>query len=228
MKIKYIQILSITLTLISCNSEAKQIADNQSIKQSSPLASVNLMDTIEVLKSGDIIFQTSLSEQSEAIQLATKSQYSHCGIIYKNGNDFQVFEAIQPVKFTPLSEWIKRGENGHYVVKRLINADSILTDEALNKMKAVGKHFIGKDYDLTFEWSDEKIYCSELIWKVYKIGAGIEISKLEKLQDFDLTHKKVKTKMTERYGHNIPLDEIVISPKMLFESTLLREVKIGR
>src|SRR5437867_163185 len=23
-------------------------------------------------------------------------------------------------------------------------------------------------YDLTFEWSDDKIYCSELVWKVYE------------------------------------------------------------
>ena len=35
------------------------------------------------IKDGDLIFQTSLSQQSKAIQLATKSKYSHCGIIYK-------------------------------------------------------------------------------------------------------------------------------------------------
>lgn len=33
------------------------------------------------LKDGDIIFQTSLSGQSKAIQAATGSPYSHCGII---------------------------------------------------------------------------------------------------------------------------------------------------
>jgi hypothetical protein len=54
------------------------------------------------IQSGDIIFQTSLSEQSKAIQLATKSEYSHCGIIFKEGNDYYVFEAIQPVKRTPI------------------------------------------------------------------------------------------------------------------------------
>ena len=33
------------------------------------------------IKNGDIIFQTSKSSQSKAIQLATNSKYSHMGII---------------------------------------------------------------------------------------------------------------------------------------------------
>lgn len=72
-------------------------------------------------QNGDIIFQTSNSGQSKAIQIATGSKYSHMGIIYKQGNDYFVYEAVQPVKLTPLTDWIKRGENGHYVVKRLKN-----------------------------------------------------------------------------------------------------------
>jgi hypothetical protein len=34
-------------------------------------------------RNGDIIFQTSLSDQSVAIQAATKSPYSHLGIVYE-------------------------------------------------------------------------------------------------------------------------------------------------
>ena len=174
---------------------------------------------------GDLIFQTSLSGQSKAIQLATKSEYSHCGIIYKDGEDFYVFEAVQPVKKTKLDKWIARGKDGHFVIKRLKNADKVLTDNALAKMKQIQQEFNGKDYDLTFEWSDNKIYCSELIWKVYQRATGVEIGKLEKLRDFDLTSEIVKNKMKERYGDNLPLDEFVISPKSIFESELLTTVK---
>lgn len=170
---------------------------------------------------GDLIFQTSRSSQSDAIQLATQSTYSHCGIIYKYGQDYQVFEAVQPVKLTPLDRWIARGQQGKYVVKRLKNADEVLTSEALAKMKTIGEGFNGKDYDLTFEWSDDKIYCSELIWKVYQRATGIEIGKLEQLRDFDLTHEVVKQKMKARYGNKIPLDETVISPAAIFDSELL-------
>jgi len=173
------------------------------------------------IHSGDLIFQTSTSAQSKAIQLATRSRYSHCGIIYKEDDKFYVFEAVQPVQRTPLDKWIARGKNRHYVIKRLKNADKVLTAEALQKMKQVGATFTGKNYDLTFEWSDDRIYCSELIWKVYQRSTGIEIGKLEKLSDFDLTSDVVKAKMKERYGNNIPKNEIVISPKAIFESKLL-------
>ena len=177
------------------------------------------------IQSGDIIFQTSLSEQSKAIQLATKSEFSHCGIIFKEGNDFFVFEAIQPAKRTPLDKWIARGKNGEYVIKRLKNAAQVLTPTILSKMKEVGDEFRGKNYDLTSEWSDDKIYCSELIWKIYQRTTGIEIGKLEKLSDFDLTSDAVKKKMNERYGNKIPLNEIVISPASILNSALLVTVK---
>jgi hypothetical protein len=89
----------------------------------------------------------------------------------------------------------------------------------------VDSKFKGKDYDLTFEWTDDKIYCSELIWKIYQRTTGIEIGKLEKLSDFDLTSEIVRKKMEERYGNKIPMDEIVISPAEIFNSELLMTVK---
>lgn len=173
------------------------------------------------IKNGDIIFQTSLSAQSKAIQLATKSKYSHCGIVYHNQNGYYVFEAIQPVKLTPLDQWIARGKDGKYVIKRLKNAGDILTSAVLDKMNKAGNEFKGKNYDLTFEWSDERIYCSELVWKIYQRATGLEIGKLQKLKDFDLTDEKVQKIMKERYGNNIPLDETVISPASIFDSELL-------
>ncbi len=179
----------------------------------------------EGFKNGDLIFQTSLSSQSKAVQLATKSKYSHCGIIYQEGGKFYVFEAIQPVKRTPLKQWIARGQGGKYVVKRLKNADAVLTPAVLQKMKQVGDEFKGKNYDLTFEWSDDRIYCSELIWKVYQRATGLEVGKLGALSSFDLSDPAVKKKMKERYGDNIPMNETVISPAAVFESELLITVK---
>jgi hypothetical protein len=101
-------------------------------------------NSIPEFQNGDIIFQTSLSEQSEALQLATKSKYSHMGIIYKQDNNLYVYEAVQPVKLTPINEWINRGEKKHYVVKRLKDHEKILTPEVLKKMKKYGERFKGK------------------------------------------------------------------------------------
>ena len=183
-----------------------------------------LIDKDEI-QNGDLIFQTSLSRQSKAIQLATKSKYSHCGLIYKNGNDYFVFEAVQPVKLTSLDKWIAKGQDGKYVIKRLKNADQILTPSVIGKMKQIGDQFKGKNYDLIFDWSDDKIYCSELIWKVYQRATGLEIGKLQQLKDLDLSDKVVQAKMKERYGDKIPMDETVISPVAIFDSELLITIK---
>ncbi len=174
--------------------------------------------------SGDIIFQTSESNQSKAIQIATKSRYSHMGIIYLQDNEYYVFEAVQPVKLTLLTDWIKRGENEHYVVKRLKNSKEVLTSKKLSDMKVIGNRFLGKNYDLYFEWSDERIYCSELVWKIYKEALGIEVGELETLQDFDLTNEVVTEKLRERYGNNIPNNELVISPASMFKSKKLQTI----
>lgn len=88
-------------------------------------------------------------------------------------------------------------------------------------MKKIGEKYSGKDYDLYFEWSDSRIYCSELVWKIYKEAVGLEIGKLEKLSDYNLTDKAVKQKLAERYGDNIPDDELVISPASMFNSDQL-------
>jgi uncharacterized protein YycO len=178
----------------------------------------------DMLQSGDLIFQTSLSSQSKAIQLATKSKYSHMGIIYMENDKTFVYEAVQPVKLTPLSEWIARGKNQKYVVKRLKNSELVLTPEILDRMQIIGNRFKGKNYDLYFEWSDERMYCSELVWKIYFEATGISIGTLQELKEFDLTNPEVKAKLKERYGNQIPFDEKVISPERMFSSPELVSV----
>ena len=83
--------------------------------------------------------------------------------------------------------------------------------------------FQGKPYDSYFEWSDKRIYCSELVWKIYDRGIGIRVGRLQKVWDLDLSDPIVKTKIKERYGNKVPLEETVISPGEMFSSDLLVE-----
>lgn len=181
--------------------------------------------TNQEFQNGDIIFQTSQSKQCTAVRIATRSIYSHCGIIYIEKNKVYVYEAVGPVKMNPFSEWIQHGKDSKYVVKRLKNASTELTPDIFSKVKASGAKYKGKSYDIYFGWSDDKIYCSELVWKIYKQGANIEVGKLQKLKEFDLSSKEVKAILKERYGDDVPLDEIVISPQSIFDSELLVTVK---
>jgi uncharacterized protein YycO len=173
-------------------------------------------------RDGDIIFHTSRSAQSVAIQRATHSPYSHVGvIIFREGKPY-VFEAISTVQYTPLSKWTARGEGGRFVVKRLKRA---LTEAEKSKLRTAARAHEGKTYDLYFEWSDQRIYCSELVWKIYERALGVKLGELQKLREFDLTDAAVRAKMRERYGKKVPLDEPVISPGAQFDSPLLETVE---
>jgi uncharacterized protein YycO len=217
-KIIIVGVLTISI-LVGLYVQATFVGPKQRIENTK--AEINELISNGEIQNGDLIFQTSLSDQSKAIQLATNSKYSHCGLLFKEGKDVYVLEAVQPVKQTPLDQWIARGKDEKYVIKRLKNASEVLTPSALDKMNEVADNFIGKNYDKTFEWSDDKIYCSELIWKIYQRATGIEIGQLEKLSDLDLTNEAVKSIMKKRYGNKIPLNETVISPSSIFESELL-------
>lgn len=174
------------------------------------------------LQTGDIIFHTSKSTQSQVIQLATHSPYSHMGMVVNKNGKLWVLEAIQPVKYTAFQAWVKRGVGQKYVVKRL---HKVLNAQQQAALVQHAEKYLGKPYDIYFEWDDQAIYCSEIVWKAYKHALGIELAPLARLKDFDLTHNKVKSLMQQRYGQRIPLQEQVISPKALFDSKLLKTIQ---
>jgi hypothetical protein len=97
---------------------------------------------------GDIVFHTSLSSQSQAVQAATKSPYSHMGIVLLRDGKPYVLEAVQPVKYTPLPQWLDRGKDRRYVIKRL---KSPLPQAAVRKLYQQSRRYAGKPCDLTFE-----------------------------------------------------------------------------
>ena len=174
-----------------------------------------------VFQTGDIIFNISKSQQSLSIQKATHSPYSHMGMIVNKNNQTWVLEAIQPVQYTALNKWIARGENAHYVVKRLKQP---LNVQQKTKLVQNAEKYLGKPYDIYFEWDDCAIYCSEIVWKAYQHALGIKLSPLQKLKQFDLKQNEVQRLMRQRYGQNIPLNEQVIAPKAIYDSKLLKEI----
>ena len=175
----------------------------------------------EKLKEGDLIFQSSNSSQAKAIEKATHSKFSHCGIIFKDGDRFVVLEAVQPVTKTPLEEWIADGRNGKYEVRRLKNSSQVLSPQVIMKMKETGESYIGKNYDSNFSWSDDNLYCSELVWKIYDRAAGIDLGTPKKLSSYNLEDPLVRKAIKERYGKDVPLDEPMISPGDVYGSELL-------
>ncbi|HEX2617884.1 MAG TPA: YiiX/YebB-like N1pC/P60 family cysteine hydrolase [Flavobacteriales bacterium] len=175
------------------------------------------------LQDGDIVFQCTNGPQCEAIAQATRSPYTHCGIVFlQDGKPF-VWEAVGPVRKVPYPEWVRHGVKGHVVVKRL--RDTALLDQArVEAMKAEGEREMGRPYDIYFDMDDERIYCSELVQKVYERGAGLHIGAVERFRDMDLTGEAARHILDARFGTAIPADREVVTPAALFRSPLLLTV----
>lgn len=173
------------------------------------------------LQEGDIVFQTSQSAQSLAVQQATGSRFSHMGMIVMRDGQPWVFEAVATVRYTPFDRWAARGVGGHFVAKRLRDAAQLITPAAVARLHQAARQYEGRPYDLTFEWSDQRMYCSELVWKVYRQALGIELGALQQIKDFHLDAPAVRAKLRERYGDEVPLQEPVISPVAMFEAKQL-------
>lgn len=163
---------------------------------------------------GDIVFQTTNGSTSKGIQLATHSKYSHCGMLVLENKKWLVYEAIQPVCKISLLEFNARGKG---IVKRLKNRN--FTQLEIEKLKLENKN-----YDDTYSWGDDKIYCSELVYKLYFNALQITLCNMRKIGDYDFSHPLVKEKMEQKYHNQIPVNEPMVAPSDLFDSDLLELV----
>lgn len=175
------------------------------------------------LETGDIVFQDTRGAQGKAVADATGSTFTHCGVVFENKGKLYVFEAVQPVKIVTLDTWKSRSKVFH--ARRLKNRTR-LTNDSLLRAIAWGEKQLGKNYDLKFQWSDESLYCSELVWKVYHQSTGIKICQPKRFKDYDLSDQSVIKIIIQRYGgrNNLPMNELVVAPSDLAESPLLAEV----
>lgn len=161
------------------------------------------------LKEGDIVFQTSKSAQSKYIMLATKSQWSHCGIIVEKSDGLYVLEAISTVSLTPYQQWVDRGRDKRVSVKRY-------TEESI---KIMYSKYLGKPYDLAFKFDNGKWYCSELVYDIYKQQLGVELCKPRPVGDYVMSGlDKVLTK------RGIDKNQLVVAPSDLYESKLMNRL----
>ena len=116
------------------------------------------------LKNGDIVFIVNPSGQGKAIQLATKSKYTHVGIVLIENGKTMVYHAVEPVSKNTFDEFVDMSADGKFYIKRLKD-QSLLTEQSITKMLAEAKSQLGIHYDLGFNWSDEELYCSEFAAK---------------------------------------------------------------
>lgn len=170
---------------------------------------------VKNVKEGDVIFQTSQSEQSPLIQIGTRSMITHCGIVVMKGGKPYVLETQRTIVLTPFDKFIARGKDGRYWLKRS-NKDNI---------KIKYNNYLGKPYDLAFKFDNGKFYCSELIYDIYIKQLGIELCKPKKVGDYLILGTdelpKIEKAMKKR---GITKEQYAVAPVDIFNSEHLNGV----
>ena len=135
------------------------------------------------VKTGDVVLQTSTSSRSALIRRVSSSPYSHVGLIEVASDGVFVIEAVQPVSRTPWKTWRARGVGGRVTVLRAKELDA----DALDKVVATAKTWLGKPYDARYQWDDDKLYCSELVTKAFEQGAGVTVGTQQQVKSLELS-----------------------------------------
>ena len=173
-------------------------------------------DPIEDVREGDVIFQTSLSQQSPLIKMGTRSTITHCGVVVMKDGKPYVLETQKTLVLTPLKKFIARGKDSKYWHKR----------PKLDNIKIKYSSYLGKPYDLAFKFDNGKFYCSELIYDVYLNQLGIELCKPKTIDNYLIlgSHRipKIKRAMKKR---GITMEQYAVAPVDVFNSNELRFVK---
>lgn len=167
--------------------------------------------TPQAMQVGDIIFHKSQSRQSKAIHEASESEWTHVGILVSKNDEWYVAEAIGPVVSTKLADFINRGKDQEYKIYRFKHFDAKTMETKL--IRAIKKQ--NKKYDIYFEFSDEKTYCSELVYKVMLAVTGHELGKVQQFKDLKLDGPEmkdlIKRRLTDK-GRELNPDEEIITP----------------
>lgn len=172
---------------------------------------------------GDILFQSLPNEPGmdlvDAIEGATESPYSHCGMVTRDGDEWIVLEAIGPVKETPLQDYIQRGRGHKFWAYRFDEDKRKHIPVALNAMR----EDLGKEYDPRYRFDSENIYCSELIFRGWKTATGEDLGKVVKLGDLKWERYKPVIEAIEGQG-NLPLDREMITPRDMARAKGLKQI----
>ncbi len=157
------------------------------------------LDKLPKLQDGDLVFQTIRSHQTTAIMLASHTWLSHVGIVRLGLDGLpSVVEAVGPVREIPLDRWIKQGIGARLLIKRLPE----LTREQARAVLAVAERYYSKPYDFFFLPDEERIYCSELAYKVFQQGAGLTVGHMQKVATLNLDNFAVQELLQERWALN--------------------------
>ena len=169
------------------------------------------------LQEGDLIFIKSQSSQSKALQEATRSPWTHVGIVLKDaGGQWVVAEAGRKVEVTPIDNFLRKSQKKSFVVNRVKPGEHKVSKTEVKCLHQQIDKYLGRPYDKLFQiegpHAGDSIYCSELTYLVYDRCLGIKVGKMETFGDQTLGEESQKL-IHERYAEKtFNVSQRVVTP----------------
>ncbi len=161
------------------------------------LATIDESD-LPPLRDGDLVFQTTWTNQSLAVGVATGSLYLHTGIVEQTDHGPVIIHAGAKVGKESLHDWIDGGILKRFAVYRYRN----LSAEQGKHIVQAARQYIGRNYDLYFLFDNDTIYCSELPYLAFK-QSNIALGTVKKIGELSVNNAFVK-KLIEQRWRNYP------------------------
>ena len=131
------------------------------------------------------------------------------GVIFIRDGKPYVFEAIATVRYTPLDNWIARGDGGALRRQAAEAGTDAQQAAKLRKRRSLRGQAVRPVLRMV---GQAHLLLRARLEDVSTSALGIELGARQKLREFDLGDPAVRAKMRERYGTHVPLEEPVISP----------------
>ncbi len=136
------------------------------------------------MRPGDIILQPLNCWLCSLIELEEGSIYSHMGVVLSVTPEVMIGEANGTVKKIKLSEFLSKTEASQRSLLIRFRNEKIseaITSTPQKFLETFEKEFEGAQYDNDFLWHNfdendkEKLYCSEMVAKLFQYYLGIDM-----------------------------------------------------
>jgi Permuted papain-like amidase enzyme, YaeF/YiiX, C92 family len=174
-------LIFIALACGESNSESSETTKYVHVPPSLP------EDIYSKLAPGDIILRKGNGPLSFHLMNNTKESYSHCGIIVKEENEWQVIHTIggsasedsqDGIQLIDLDEFVAHAADSMMFICRPIFTDSAGTKVAESAYRYLGER---SAFDHSFSlYTPDKLYCSELLYYIFKEVNGSNVFDVKK------------------------------------------------
>lgn len=167
------------------------------------------------LQTGDIILLDLDCYSCRLIEEQTGGPYSHSGIVLKYGTKFFVAQSLGSVHHVPLQAFLGFSQKPVQVM-RPKNLNFAAKNELLDIYQ---NQFLGLPFDHDYVWDDEKLYCSEFIYKLLS-----SVYAFENFRPLPMSFDKNPAQWRGYFGGEPPTGKLGLSPNDFYYSSDFKDM----